>query len=404
MARRVLGNDPFVRGAPERAEAREPIGPAETPAEDVTEPLPLPELPPSLAGPDREPAPVPRVRRRRTRLKPVVVPAASLPVPAPRAIAPPPVPAREPASPSADQEHLSETVGARLRNLFERQLPTLLEGLARSSVEALGLTAQPVPVSEVDAFGLSQEFVDRWQPVLARVLESYFRAEIAGVERIPNNRPAILVCNHSGILPYDELLLSVALRAATSGRGSGLNVRPLSEDFAINAPFAGSWLNRFGLVRASQDNAERLLSAGAVVAVFPEGSQGIAKLYRNRYQLQRFGRGGFIRLALRTQVPIFPVALVGGEEAQPVLARIRLPRPLQPPLLPLTPTFPWLGLLGLLPLPTRWRIEVGEPLQWRRPPADANDRPLVAALTEDVRQTLQAMLDRMLRERKTVFL
>jgi 1-acyl-sn-glycerol-3-phosphate acyltransferase len=370
MRAKVLGNDPFARGAPARdalAEDPPPAALAEM----------LPPLPPI------EPRQPTNVRRLPT--------------------APPKTP--KPTLAPAPEVQLAETLGTRLRHLLERQLPAAIEGVAKSWVEALGLTAQPVQVSDVDAFGLSSEFIDRWQPVLERVVQNYFRAEVTGLEKLPRDGPAMLVSNHSGILPYDEILLSVAVRSGTRRTGApGLDVRALSEDFAINAPFAGSWLNRFGLVRASQDNAERLLQSGAIVAVFPEGAQGIGKLYRNRYRLQRFGRGGFIRLALRTQVPIFPVALIGGEEAQPVVARVRLPRPLKPPHLPLTPTFPWLGPLGLLPLPTHWRIQVGDPIVLAHSREDANNRALVASLSEDVRQKLQEMIDSLLRARKTVFL
>jgi 1-acyl-sn-glycerol-3-phosphate acyltransferase len=181
-------------------------------------------------------------------------------------------------------------------------------------------------------------------------------------------------------------------------------LRPLTEDFAINLPFAGSWLNRYGCVRACPENAERLLRDGQLVGVFPEGSHGIGKLYRNRYRLQRFGRGGFVKLALRAQVPILPMALLGAEEANPVLARIDLPRSLGIPYLPVTPTFPWLGPLGLWPLPTRLFLKVGAPIHLGHHPRDAEDRPLVARLAEDVRAQVQELLDGMIAERKSVFL
>ena len=292
-------------------------------------------------------------------------------------------------------------MGARIRHLLERRLPGLIQGLTQGSIDALGLTAQPIQVSDVDAFGMSAEFVERWQPVLARVLESYCRAEVHGLEKLPASGPAILVCNHSGVLPFDEPLLKVAVHEGTAGHRE---LRPLCEDFVINAPFAGSWLNRFGLVRASQDNAERLLRSGNLVAVFPEGAQGIGKLYRNRYQLQRFGRGGFVRLALRTQVPIYPVALVGGEESAPVLARLRLPRPLRLSHLPITPSFPLLGPLGLVPLPSRWSVQVGEALVLPYSQKDAEDRPLVSRLTEEIREQLQQRLTGLVARRTSVFL
>ncbi len=305
-------------------------------------------------------------------------------------------------------QELLETAGMRFRRFMEHSLPALIEGVAKSWIETLGLTALPVEVSDVDDFGMSPEFVERWQPVLARVLFNYFRAELLGFDRLPESGPAILVCNHSGVLPYDELLLKVAVRAGPARveggqRWAGRDIRPLSEDFVINAPFAGSFLNRFGLVRASRDNAERLLRGGHVVAAFPEGAQGIGKPYRNRYRLQRFGRGGFVRLALRTGAPIYPVALIGGEESQPVLGRIRLPRPLRPTRLPVTPTFPLLGPLGLIPLPSRWSVQVGEAIHLAGGATAAEDQSKVAHLSEDIREKLQGMLSALIARRQSLF-
>jgi 1-acyl-sn-glycerol-3-phosphate acyltransferase len=288
---------------------------------------------------------------------------------------------------------------------MEQRLPALIEGVTKSWIETLGLTALPVEVSEVDAFGMSPEFVARWQPVLSRVLFNYFRADLLGFDKLPPSGPAVLVCNHSGVLPYDEVLLKVAAREGPAPGGNrGRDIRPLSEDFAINAPFAGSFLNRFGLVRASPDNAERLLAAGHVVATFPEGTRGIGKLYRNRYRLQRFGRGEFIRLALRSGAPILPVALVGGEEAQPVLARVRLPQPLRPRELPITPTFPLLGPIGLLPLPARWTVQIGDPIALPGGPAAAENQAHVMRCIEEIREKLQGMLDALIKRRTSVFL
>jgi 1-acyl-sn-glycerol-3-phosphate acyltransferase len=318
-----------------------------------------------------------------------------------------PAPETAPVAPVAQE--LLETAGMRFRRFMEHSLPALVEGIARSWVETLGLTALPVEVSEVDDFGMSLEFVERWQPVLARVLFNYFRTELLDLDRLPASGPAILVCNHSGVLPYDELLLKVAIREGPAqvedAKGSpGRDIRPLSEDFVINAPFAGSFLNRFGLVRASRDNAERLLRAGHIVAAFPEGAQGIGKLYRNRYRLQRFGRGGFVRLALRTGAPIYPVALLGGEESQPVLAQVRLPRPLRPTRLPITPTFPLLCPLGLLPLPSRWTVQVGEAIRVSGGADSAEDQSKVARLSEDIREKMQGMLSTLIARRQSVFL
>ena len=295
---------------------------------------------------------------------------------------------------------LLETAGERLRRLVERRLPALAQRTGRLFSEGLGLISPPRTVPEIDPFGMSREFVDRWQPRAALILDRYFRLVTEGLERIPAHGPALLVCNHSGVLPFDEVLLKAAVGERHPKKRT---VRPLSEDFAIHFPFAGSWLNRFGCVRACPENAERLLGDGQIVAVFPEGSHGMGKLYRNRYRLERFGRGGFVRLALRARVPIIPIAILGAEEANPVLARIDLPRSFGVPFLPITPTFPWLGPLGLWPLPTRLFLEVGAPITLDRAPRDAEDRPLVARLAEEVRAQVQELLDGMLAKRKSVF-
>jgi len=187
--------------------------------------------------------------------------------------------------------------------------------------------------------------------------------------------------------------------------GRRSDFRWLVEDPIIHAPFLGTFLNRLGAVRASQPNAERLLAIGSALAVFPEGMKGTGKLFRDRYRLQRFGRGGFIKLALRTRTPIVPLAIVGSEEAQPILARLDRPaRALGLPYFPLTATFPWLGPLGLLPAPTKWSIRFGKPFDFADSEEGAeNDEIGVTRRSEDVRRAIRSMLDDMLRTRKFIF-
>ena len=170
-------------------------------------------------------------------------------------------------------------------------------------------------------------------------------------------------------------------------------------------PFAGVFMNRVGAVRACQENAERLLEKELLVAAFPEGVQGIKKLYRERYRLQRFGRGGYIRLALRMQAPLIPCAIVGAEETNPLLYRIEyLAGLVGLPYIPVTPTFPLLGPLGLLPAPSRWRIHFGEPVSLDgHGPEAADDHVLVGRLSERVRATIQGMLETGVRERRSVW-
>jgi 1-acyl-sn-glycerol-3-phosphate acyltransferase len=154
------------------------------------------------------------------------------------------------------------------------------------------------------------------------------------------------------------------------------------------------------------ENAERLLRKGELVGVFPKGVKGVGKRFKDRYQLARFGRGGFIRIALRTGAPIIPCAVVGAEEIHPALAKMNwLGKPLGLPYVPITPTFPLLGPLGLVPLPTRWSIEMAEPIPMDAYGPDAADDPmLVNRLAERVRGTIQGMIDARLARRRSIWL
>jgi len=194
-------------------------------------------------------------------------------------------------------------------------------------------------------------------------------------------------------------MLSTALRLNRSPR---IPLRPLLEDSVFHAPFLGVLLTRLGGVRACPENAERLLKQDdSTVAVFPEGMQGLSKLFAKRHQLQRFGRGGFIKLALRTQAPIYPVAIVGAEECHPILYKAdTLAKGLGLPFLPVTPTFPHLGPLGFLPLPSRWSIRVGPAVDLSgATQADLHDRRIIGDLSERVRGQIQNMVTELVEAR-----
>ncbi len=182
-------------------------------------------------------------------------------------------------------------------------------------------------------------------------------------------------------------------------------VRWLAEDTIFHLPFLGSFTNRLGAVRACQENAKRLLDHEALVAVFPEGMKGIGKLFRDRYKLQRFGRGGFVKLCMRTGTPVVPVAIVGSEETNPMLARVEhLARAVGLPYLPVTATFPLLGPLGLLPAPTKWKIFFGRPISFSSYGAEsADDEILVSRQAERVRGEIQTMLDDAIGARRSVW-
>jgi 1-acyl-sn-glycerol-3-phosphate acyltransferase len=222
---------------------------------------------------------------------------------------------------------------------------------------------------------------------------------------VPSSGRVLLVANHSGgLLPYDGLVLAHAL--GDHHPAGGRTARPLVEDWAFHFPFLGPALMRLGVVRASAANAERLLLRDQAVIVFPEGAKGSGKYYRDRYRLQRFARGGFVSLALRTGAPLVPVAVLGAEEIYPVLARWQwLARMLGVPHFPVTPTFPWLGLLGLIPLPTKWRLVFGEPIDLvaEHGIGADEDELLVNRLKEAVRERIQRMIVDGLRGRDSVF-
>lgn len=255
---------------------------------------------------------------------------------------------------------------------------------------------------EVDDFGFDPVYEQRVMPIFNFLYERYFRVECRGVENIPAEGRCLVVGNHSGTIPYDGAMLKVAVKRE---HPKSRDVRWLAEDFIFHFPFLGSFSNRVGAVRACQENAERLLRQEALVAVFPEGIKGIGKLFKDRYKLQRFGRGGFIKLCLRTNTPVVPVAVVGAEETHPMLMRIQsLADMLGLPYVPVTPTFPWLGPLGLLPAPTKWKIVFGEPQSFEGyGPEAADDEILVGELAERVRGTIQGMVDRTVRERQSVW-
>jgi 1-acyl-sn-glycerol-3-phosphate acyltransferase len=255
--------------------------------------------------------------------------------------------------------------------------------------------------ADVDEYGLDPHVEERARPWLELMCTRYFRLELEGARRIPGEGRALLVANRSGSVPWDGLMLHTALRMQ---RPELQPVRWLSEDSVIHYPFLGVFMNRLGAVRACPENAERLLSQDRLVAVFPEGAQGSHKLFKERYRLQRFGRGGYVKLALKLGAPILPTAIIGAEETNPLLARLKLfGRASGDEFLPITPTFPWLGPAGLLPAPVKWRVIVGEPVDLSGyGPDAAEDALLVHRLNEQVRSILQALLDQGTASRRSV--
>jgi len=256
---------------------------------------------------------------------------------------------------------------------------------------------------EVDEFGFDPDLTDNVLLNLIRPLyERYFRVEARGLERVPNEGGALIVANHSGTLPLDALMTQVAL---WDHHPVGRHLRMLAADVVFTMPYVGSYARKAGHTLACNPDAQRLLADGEVVGVWPEGFKGIGKPFSERYRLQRFGRGGFVSAALRTGTPIIPTAIVGAEEIYPKIGDIKpLARLLGVPYVPVTPTFPWLGPAGLIPLPSKWYIVFGEPIETSGyDPAAAEDPMLVFNLTDQVRESIQDTLYRVLLQRRSVF-
>jgi 1-acyl-sn-glycerol-3-phosphate acyltransferase len=244
--------------------------------------------------------------------------------------------------------------------------------------------------------GQDPTFLDRAAPVLEFLWTRYFRVRLLGIENVPATGAAMLVGNHSGGIPYDGALL---LHGIHRDHPNHRRVRPLVANFAFRSGWMANVIARVGGVRASRETALPLLSAGELIAVFPEGLKGVGKLYRERYRMARFGRGGFVRLACEAQVPLIPVAIVGAEEIHPVIGKITaLAEPIGLPYIPITPTFPWLGPLGLLPVPTKWTIKIGPPIA---PPAPG-DGAGTARVAEEVRTAIDGMIADLLVQRRSI--
>ena len=256
---------------------------------------------------------------------------------------------------------------------------------------------------EVDDFGHDPDLTDRVLMAPLRPLaEEWFRLEVRGIENVPTEGGALVVGNHSGTIALDALMTQLAVLDHHPARRA---LRILGGDLVFRTPGLGRVARAAGHTLACQSDAERLLARGELVGVWPEGYKGTGKPFAERYRLQRFGRGGFVSAALRAGVPIVPCAIVGAEETYPLLGDITpLARLLGVPYFPVTPTFPWLGPLGAIPLPSKWLIEFGEPFVLDDYDASAADDPMVVFdLTDQVRETIQASLYRLLQQRPHAF-
>ncbi|MDQ3916653.1 MAG: acyltransferase family protein [Actinomycetota bacterium] len=293
--------------------------------------------------------------------------------------------------------HRSDDTGARAAGSLPEPAQGLFDGIADFLRRRLN---GDYPI---DDFGYDEQLHREVLLQIGRPLyERYFRVRTRGVDRIPAEGAALLVGNHSGTIPLDAVMVQHAVATEHPQRRI---VRNVAADLAFRMPFVGPLARKSGNAVACDEDTFELLRRGELVGVYPEGYKGVGKGWKERYKLQRFGRGGFIEVALRTRTPIVPVAVVGAEEAFPMIANARvLARAFGFPYFPITPTFPLLGPLGLLPLPSRWLIEFGEPIPMDDYPDDAaEDAMLVFDLSDRIRDTIQQMLYRNLTLRGRAF-
>lgn len=291
----------------------------------------------------------------------------------------------------------------RLRELTGRDIIDLesLQDLVSVGYRAIDVRNQHrAGKFDVDDFGYDREYTNTIVPLFRLLYRRYWRVETTGLEHVPRQGGALLVSNHSGVLPFDGAMIEVAVIDETDRYPHALVA-----SFFGTMPMLSWFLRRTGQTLGHPDDALRLLRNGELVLVFPEGVRGTGKLYSERYRLRRFGRGGFVEMALRAGVPILPISVVGSEEIYPMLADVQpLARLFGFPYFPITPTFPWLGPLGLVPLPTKWRIRFHAPVHTEDfGPDAAADPSLVMRVSDEVRDTIQAGLMSDLMERRSIF-
>ncbi|MCM2334585.1 MAG: acyltransferase family protein [Anaeromyxobacteraceae bacterium] len=388
VARPALGNDPFARGAALRA--------------------PAPPTAPAAGAPRAEPTP------------------SSPPLPTPGAARPAEATAGSPAPDAAAHralDALEARLDAAIGEAEARLAAAAGEGdaavaRAREDLRAVMATLWPAlkarlaplgdvlrllePPERLERFGMDPRLVERATPIVEALYATWWRVEARGLEAVPDAGPAVVVANHAGLLPWDALVLRHALRRDHPARRE---LRPLLDDAACDRPVSGAVAIRLGAVRASPEAAARILGAGDLVGVFPEGALAEVRPWRERYRLGHFGRGGFVKVALRAGAPIVPCAIVGSEEAAPAIARTGwLADLFRLPLLATAPGFR-VASAGLLPLPSRWSLRFGPPIDLGAAgPAAAEDPGVVAEAVRRTRAAIQAMLDEDVAARRSVFL
>jgi 1-acyl-sn-glycerol-3-phosphate acyltransferase len=259
------------------------------------------------------------------------------------------------------------------------------------------------PNYAVDDFGFDAEWTESFLTVFKVLYRDYWRVEATGVENLPSTGRALLVANHAGVLPWDGTMIKTAVFAE---HPRPRHVRALVASQFMGMPTLSWFLRRTGQAVGHPDDTRRLLERDELVLVFPEGTRGTGKSFKDRYRLRRFGRGGFVATAIRAQAPIIPISVVGSEEIYPMIADLRpVARLLGLPYFPVTPFWPLLGPLGWIPLPSKWRIQFHPPIEVAHlAPQAADDQRLVMATADHVRDVIQRGIYENLKLRRGVFL
>ena len=255
----------------------------------------------------------------------------------------------------------------------------------------------------VDEFGFDPQFTESFLPVFQSFYRDYWRIETTGIQHVPATGRALLVSNHAGVLPWDGTMIKTAVFAE---HPHPRHVRALVASTFMGMPMLSWFLRRTGQTVGHPEDTRRLLERDELVLVFPEGVRGTGKKFKERYRLRRFGRGGFVSIAIRAGAPIIPISVVGSEEIYPMVSDMPVVAKLFGlPYFPITPFFPWLGLLGLIPLPSKWRIQFHAPIHVEEHPVSAaDDQHVVMALADEVRETIQQGIYENLKLRRGVFL
>ena len=257
-------------------------------------------------------------------------------------------------------------------------------------------------ISDVNEWGRSEHMRELARRLYDPVYRNWFRVEWEGLEKIPTDGGALLVANHAAAIPSDAPVIMHGIETEL-----GRPIYGLADNFFRKVPVVGTLWNRLGGLPAHPDNAYRLLhDQGQLVLVFPEGSKGPAKTYDERYQLRRFGRGGFVEIAMRAGVPVVPIAVVGAEESMPTLVRIpSIARALGLPYMPLTANMLVAGPLGVAAyFPAKFKLKVLDPVYFDVPPGkERYSRSRIMDESEAIRDHIQAALYEMLRARRSVW-